>query len=83
MGPCGGSVCLPFRSYDFSVSKDPHGFLVGDANERAIRAFSLALTAPSIATAETIKVPMTAEQWQPKMPRPRLSSLGETAFRKG
>jgi hypothetical protein len=26
--------------YDFSVSKDPHGFLAGDANERAIRALS-------------------------------------------
>jgi hypothetical protein len=61
--------------------KDPHGFLVGDANERAIRAFSLALTAPSLATAETIKVPMIAEQL--KMPGPRLSSLGERAFRKG
>jgi len=80
VGPCGG-VCLPFRPYDFSVSKDPHGFLVGDANERAIRAFSLALTAPSLATAETIKVPMIAEQL--KTPGPRLSSLEERAFRKG
>jgi hypothetical protein len=50
---------------------------------RAIRALSLAIVAPSLATAETIKVPMTAEQWQPKMPRPRLSSLGERVFRKG
>jgi hypothetical protein len=38
------------------VSKDPHGFLVGDANERAIRAFSLALAAPYLATDEIVKV---------------------------
>jgi hypothetical protein len=51
--------------YDFSVSKDPHGFLAGDANERAIRALSLAIAAPSLAADEIVKVPMTAEQRQP------------------
>jgi hypothetical protein len=52
--------------YDFSVSKYPHGFLAGDANERAVRALSLAIAAPSLAADENVKVPMTAEQWQPK-----------------
>ena len=56
MGPYGGSVCLPFRSYDFSVSKDLRGFVLGDTNERTIPAFNIAIAAPFLATDEIVKV---------------------------
>jgi len=56
VGPYGGSVCLPFRSYDFSVSKDLRGFVLGDTNERTIPAFNIAIAAPFLATDEIVKV---------------------------
>ena len=51
-GALWGSVCLPFRSYDFSVSKDLRGFVLGDTNERTIPAFNIAIAAPFLATDE-------------------------------
>ncbi len=65
MGPYGGAYAFHLGP-TISVSKDAHGFLLGDANERAIRALSFAIAAPSLATDEIVKVPLTAEQWQPK-----------------